>query len=172
MVDDKLEVEESERVSAYENIKSQVKQEVGEEIIAKADDSTPREVAQVEDLAGEMRSKAVEEVAATRREVERGRFVARISQVVDYVFFLIYGLFGLRLLLALLGARSNNTFVQFVYSVTDPFYWPFRGIVPSPTTPEGFTLALPVVIALIVYLLLHLAINGFLRIFAHRKTEV
>ncbi|HMJ08076.1 MAG TPA: hypothetical protein VK468_03670, partial [Pyrinomonadaceae bacterium] len=61
---------------------------------------------------------------------------------------------------------------QFIKSLTDPFYAPFRGLVPSPSTSEGFTLALPIIVALVVYMLLHLAINGLLRIFAHRKTSV
>jgi uncharacterized protein YggT (Ycf19 family) len=74
--------------------------------------------------------------------------------------------------MALFAARSSAGFVQFIRSVTDPFYAPFQGIVASPSTPEGFTLALPIVIALVVYMLLHMAINGLLRMFVHRKTEV
>jgi len=72
----------------------------------------------------------------------------------------------------LFAARSDNAFVQFIRGISDLFYAPFRGIVASPTTPEGYTLALPIVIALVVYLLLHLAVNGLLRMFVHRKTEV
>ena len=36
----------------------------------------------------------------------------------------------------------------------------------------GHTLLLPMVIAFIVYILLHLAINGLLRMIAHRKTDL
>jgi hypothetical protein len=56
--------------------------------------------------------------------------------------------------------------------VTDPFYSPFKGIVSSPTVEGGHTLVLPLIIALIAYALLHAAVNGLLRIFIHRKTEV
>jgi len=119
-----------------------------------------------------MRNKAVNEVVETEREVERGRFVARISQIVDYLFYVVYGLLTIRLLLALFAARESAGFVQFVRGVTDPFYAPFRGIVPRPSTPEGFTLALTIIIALVVYLMLHLAVNGLLRMFVERKTEV
>jgi hypothetical protein len=56
--------------------------------------------------------------------------------------------------------------------VTNPFYEPFRNIVASPRTGDGHTLMLPLVIAIIVYVLLHLAINGVLRIIAHRKTAI
>ena len=172
MVDDKLEREEEQRAANYEAIKSDVKAEVGSEIASEAQVPTSPQAGQIENIADDMRQKAVSEVVQTQREVERGRVVARISQVIDYLFFLVYGLLTIRLLLALFAARSTNEFVQFIRSVTDPFYAPFRGIVESPSTPEGFTLALPIVIALVVYLLLHLAINGLLRIFVHRKTEV
>lgn len=171
MVDDKLEREEAQRAANYEAIKSNVKSEVGGEITAEARRSGA-DAAQVDDLADHMRHKAVDEVITTEREVERGRVIARVSQVIDYIFFIIYGLLVIRLLLALMAARADNGFVQFIKSISDPFYAPFKGIVASPTTPEGFTLALPIVVALVVYLLLHAAINGLLRIFVHRKTEV
>ena len=172
MIDDKLEVDELEREANYEAIKSSVKGEVGGEIAAVAQVPTRGEAQRIDNIAVHMREKAVDEVVETEREVERGRTLARVSQVVDYIFFLIYGLLVIRLLLALMAARSEAGFVQFIRAISDPFYAPFRGIVASPTTPEGFTLALPIVIALVVYILLHMAINGLLRMFVHRKTEV
>ena len=126
----------------------------------------------MERAAGELRGKAVGEVVETEREVEQARSVARVSQVVDYVFYVIYALLGLRLLLALLAARRGAGFTQFIYSVTDPLYAPFRGIVAEPTAEGGYRLALSVVIAIIVYALLHAGINGLLRLVAHRKTQI
>ncbi len=172
MVDDKLEREEAQRAANYEAIKSGVKGEVGGEIAAEAQSPTETQASEIGGIADHMRAKAVNEVVQTGHEVERGRVVARISQVIDYLFFIVYGLLVIRLLLALFAARADNEFVQFIRSISDPFYAPFRGIVPSPTTPEGFTLALPIVIALVVYILLHMAVNGLLRMFVHRKTEV
>jgi uncharacterized protein YggT (Ycf19 family) len=81
-------------------------------------------------------------------------------------------LLTIRLLLELFAARQSAGFYQFIRSATDPFYAPFRGIVASPSTAEGFTLALPIIIAIVAYMLLHFAINGILRIFAHRKTSI
>ncbi len=172
MVDDKLAQDEAQRAANYEAIKSDVKAEVGGEIAADAQRPTLKQSDQIDNIADRMRDKAVHEVVETEREVERGRVVARISQVIDYLFFLVYGLLTIRLVLELFAARESAGFVQFINSVTGPLYAPFRGIVRSPSTPEGFTLALPIVIALVVYLLLHLAINGLLRMFVHRKTEV
>jgi hypothetical protein len=172
MVDDKLAHEEAQRTANYEAIKTDVKSEVGAEISAGAERSDTRQRREVEEIADGMRDKAVDEVVQTEREVERGRTAARVSQVVDYVFFLIYGLLTIRLLLELFAARESAGFVKFIKTATGLFYQPFAGIVPSPSTPEGFTLALPIVVAIIAYMILHLAINGILRMLAHRKTVI
>jgi uncharacterized protein YggT (Ycf19 family) len=172
MVDDKLELEEAQRAANYEAIKSNVKADVAGDIYAEAARPVPSQAARVEEVADGMRRSAVSEVVETEREVERARFVARVSQIVDYLFFIVYGLLTIRLLLELFAARENAGFFKFIKTATDPFYSPFRGLVPSPSTAEGFTLALPIIVAIVVYMLLHLAINGLLRIFAHRKTAV
>lgn len=172
MTDNKLAIEEAQRAANYEAIKADVEAEVGSEIAAEADRLHRAGSTEIGAVASRMHEKAVTEVVDTEREVERGRVMARISQVVDYIFLLIYSLLGIRLLLALFAARESAGFVQFIRSVTDPIYAPFRGIVPSPSTPEGFTLALPIVVAIVAYILLHLAINALLRIIAHRKVEV
>ena len=172
MEDNKLAADEARREVQHESVKGQIQAEVDSEIAARADRTTPSEARQMEQVAGEFRSKAVGEVVETEREVERARGAARISQFVDYAFYLIYALLGMRFFLNLLAARSSAGFVQFINGVTDPFLAPFKGIVPTPSTAEGFRLALPILVALIAYLLLHLAINGILRLVAHRKTAI
>lgn len=173
MDDNKLAADEARRSVQHESVKSQVEGEVNAEIADRASQGpAPTEARKIDEIAGEFRSKAVDEVVDTEREVERSRGLARVSQIVDYLFFVLYALLGLRFLLALLAARSTAGFVQFIVAVTNPFYEPFRGIVASPRTQEGHTLLLPIVIAIIVYVLLHLAINGLLRMFAHRKTHI
>ena len=172
MVDDKLAREEAQRNANYEAVKSNVEAEVNAEIASEADRPTVSQAREVEDIAEGMRRKAVSEVVETEHEVERGRTMARISQVVDYIFFVIYGLLTIRLLLELFAARENAGFVKFIKSATGIFYAPFEGIVPSPQAEGGFTLALPIIVAIVVYMLVHLAINGLLRMFAHRKTAI
>jgi hypothetical protein len=172
-MDDKLAADEARRSVQHETVKAQVEGEVQAEIADRASAKRPAGEAQkIDDVAGQFRSKAVNEVVTTEREVERGRGAARVSQVVDYIFYVIYGLLGMRFLLALLAAHSSAGFVRFIVAVTNPFYAPFRGIVSSPSTDQGHTLLLPIVIAIIAYLLLHLAINGLLRMLAQRKTEI
>ena len=172
-MDDKLAADEARRSVQHESVKAHVEGEVQSEIAAEASRPvTADEPQRVRQVASEFRSKAVDEVVDTEREVERGRTAPRVSQIVDYIFYVIYALLGMRFLLALLAARSSAGFVQFIVTVTNPFYAPFRGIVDSPQTDQGHTLLLPIVVAIIAYVLLHLAINGLLRMLAHRKTAI
>ena len=173
MDDNKLAAEEARRASQHESVKSQVEGDVNAEIAGQASQQPrPAEAHKITQVASEFRAKAVDEVVDTEREVGRSRGLARISQVVDYIFYVIYALLAMRFILALIAARSSAGFVQFIVGVTNPFFAPFRGIVASPRTDEGNTFLLPIVIAIIAYILLHLAINGLLRIGAHRKTAI
>jgi YggT family protein len=172
MNDNKLASDEARREVGHESVKAQVEGDVNAEIAARADRTTEGEAQKMEQVAGEFRGKAIDEVVETEREVERARGMARVSQVIDYIFYVIYALLAIRLLLALLAARPSAGFVQFIYTVTNPLYAPFREIVASPTAEGGYKLALPIVIAIIVYALLHAGINGLLRLIAHRKTEI
>src|SRR4029079_7821536 len=106
MSDDKLAIEEARRAAQHESVKSQVEGEVQAEIGERAAvKSAPNESQRIDQVAGEFRSKAVDEVVDTEREVQRSRGLARVSQVVDYIFYVIYALLGMRFLLALLAAR-------------------------------------------------------------------
>jgi uncharacterized protein YggT (Ycf19 family) len=172
-MDDKLAAEEARRAAQHEAVKAQVEGEVQSEISERAAATPTRdESRRIDAVAGDFRSRAVDEVIDTEREVHRSRGLARVSQVVDYIFYVIYALLAMRFLLALLAARSSAGFVRFIIAVSDPIYAPFRGIVASPSTDGGHTLLLPIVFALVAYVLLHLLINGLLRLLAHRKTEI
>jgi uncharacterized protein YggT (Ycf19 family) len=128
-------------------------------------------VRKLDTVAHRLRSKEVDELDDTEHEVGRVRVLARVSQVVDYAFTVLYALLAMRFALALLAARSSASFVKLIVSVTDPFYAPFKGIVSSPQNDAGHTVVVPLIIAVVAYVLLHLAINRLMRIFAYRKTS-
>lgn len=65
----------------------------------------------------------------TETEVER----ARVSQVVDYIFYLIYGLITLEIVLDLLGARESNSFNRCIEALNRPLLSPFRGLLVDPS---------------------------------------
>lgn len=102
----------------------------------------------------------------------RPRGLARLSQFINFLFWVLYTLLGIRLLLVFFSANSWAGFVRFIDTVTNPFYAPFRGIVASQPIAGGFTLAVPIVIAIVVYALLHLAINKLVWVLAYRRTAI
>jgi len=102
----------------------------------------------------------------------RPRGLGRFSQFVNYLFWLLYSLLFIRLVLVFVAARSWVGFVRFVDAITNPFFAPFRGIVANQNVAAGFTLAVPLLVALVAYALLHLAINKLLRVMAYRRTAV
>jgi hypothetical protein len=112
MDDNKLALEEARRAGQHDVAKAQAEGEVQAEIAEQAAERPRGERERIGALAGEFRAQAVDEVVETDREVKRARGAARVSQVVDYIFFVIYGLLGLRFLLALLAARSTAGFVK------------------------------------------------------------
>jgi uncharacterized protein YggT (Ycf19 family) len=172
MQDRKVAADEARRVARHEATTSSVAQDVDADIAARADHGNAEEGVRLDRVASDMRTSAIDDAAGQGREMSRARGIARLSQVVDYIFFVLYGLLAVRLVLALLAARASNGFVQFINAVTDPFYALFRGIVSSPSAEGGYTLAVPIIIAIGAYALLHFAINAFLRMLVHRKTAV
>lgn len=169
--DEKLAVDESRKMAQHEAVKGAVRDEVHSEIARKAERLDPADRERTDVVAERFKERAVEEVAQTETEIDRARGAARISQVVDYIFFFIYGLIGLMIILDLIGARRTNAFYGFISAVTGPLLAPFRGLVDDPST-ERIRFRLSYIVALIVYLLVHLAVNGLLRLIAHRKTVV
>jgi hypothetical protein len=91
---------------------------------------------------------------------------------VDYAFYVLYSLLGIRLALALIGANPGAGFVQLIApsrirsarcsAASSPVRW----------VEDGSTLAMPIVVAIIAYMLLHLAIKGSFRLIVHRRTAL
>src|SRR5262245_15209082 len=148
-------VDQSNRAAQYENVKGKDQQEVNAEIADEARRLSEQERVQVAAVGDQLKSKALKEVIDTEVDVERARGIARLSQVVDYLFYLIYGLISLQISLDLLGARRGNDFRDFIETVCAPLLAPFKGLMPS-VGSGSFQLRLSYVFALVVYLLFHL----------------
>ena len=87
-------------------------------------------------------------------------------RVVSLLFGILAVLIGLRILLLLLVANQQNSIVDFVYNVTEPFVAPFRGIFSLDTVSPGggSVLDIGAVVALIGWLLIYLLIMAILRL--------
>ena len=169
--DDKLVRDETRRISQHENIKGEVRNEVHSEIAQHANNLKREDRSDVESLAGGLRQKAVSEIADTEVEIERAKKISSLSQVIDYIFCVIYGIIGLEIGLEILGARDSNGFKRMLDTVASPLLAPFRGLMPDPSVGR-FQLMLSYIVALVVYVLLHLAVNGLLRLFVQKKRTV
>ncbi len=89
--------------------------------------------------------------------------LVRVASVIDFLFGLLYALLGLRFVLVLIEARRTD-FVRFIESITNPFFAPFRGILPSETLDGTHPIAWSIVAAFVAYLLLHGVVRALLRL--------
>lgn len=167
---DKNTADEIHRLREHEAIKDQMRGDVHREMAAHTEAAADERV-EVADAARELKRKAVSEVSQTEAEIDRGRTAARVSQVVDYAFYVIYGLIGLEIALELLGARDASGFKRFLDTITAPLLAPFRGLMADPAV-GSFRLMISFVVGLVVYMLIHMAIKGLLRLTAQRRTSI
>ena len=166
-----LAIDEAQRVADLGEVKQKLRHDVQKTIEQRAEVQTARESGSVDAVASNLQQKAVTEVRETELEMERARRGARVNQFVDYVFYVAYGLIGLKIALELFGARDGNAFMSFLNALTAPLLAPFRGLMPDPAV-GGSQLMLSFIVALIVYGLLHLAIRGLLRVLVYRETRL
>jgi uncharacterized protein YggT (Ycf19 family) len=164
-------LDEERRQASHQEVKASIDEDVKARIKQESARVEPKEAAAVAGAAQELKQKAVREAVGTEHELERGRTAARISQVVDYIFYLIYGLIALEFLLGLMGARAGNGFVQFIGALSRPLLAPFERIVETPAA-GAHQFRMSYLFALVVYILIHLAINGAFRLAAHRKVAI
>jgi uncharacterized protein YggT (Ycf19 family) len=96
-----------------------------------------------------------------------------VRRVVSLLFGILAVLLGLRILLLLLVANQQNSLVDFVYDITEPFVAPFRGIFNFDTVSPGGGSVLDVaaVVALIGWLLIYVLLMAILRL-GDRRTAV
>jgi len=172
MTYNKAAADEARRAALHGSMKSHVERDINDEITQRAELPARGDAQRLDQVASEFRGKAIKDMVGIDHEVQRARGLARLSQFIDYAFYVLYALLGIRLALALMAANPGSGFVQLIRNVTDPFYGMFRGIVASPTVEGGNTFALPLVVALAAYMLLHLAIKGLFRVIAQRRTEI
>lgn len=172
MVDENnIALDEANRLARHEAVKDTVRREAQGEIVNHAQHLPVKEQAEAAQMGRRLKESAVNEVAETDNEINRARNLARVSQFIDYFFYLIYGFISLQILLDLLGARRGNDFRAFVDQVSGLFLAPFHNLIPD-LSAGRLQVRFSYFVALAVYLLLHLAINGFLKLFAHRKTAI
>jgi len=89
-----------------------------------------------------------------------------VRRILSLLFGILAVMLGLRILLLLLVANESNNIVDFVYSVTQPFVAPFRGIfsIDEVTPGNGSVFDVAAVVALVGWLLIYLLLMAILRL--------
>jgi uncharacterized protein YggT (Ycf19 family) len=169
--DEELALDRARQLADQEQVKSEIRDRVNSQISSEAGKLDTSDLQDAAAVGRDLKRRAIREAAATESELDRARVVARISQIIDYVFYVIYGIIGLEILLDLLGARESNAFKRFFDALAGPLVSPFNGLMHDPSM-DHYSLRLSYIIGLVVYVLLNLAINGLLRLIAHRRTAV
>jgi uncharacterized protein YggT (Ycf19 family) len=169
--DEKLAMDQARQIADQQQVKANIRDRVNAQISREADSFDQSDVQEASALGRDLKRRAIREAAETESEIDRARAMARISQVIDYFFYIIYGIISLEIVLDLLGAHQSNEFKRFLDSFAAPLVRPFNGLLYDPSR-DHYSLRLSYIIALVVYVLLNLAIKGLLRLIAHRRTMV
>jgi len=95
---------------------------------------------------------------AAAAEAARAKSAVKITQFVDYIYWIIMALIVVRFTFKLIGANVENALVKLLYSISDPFVNLFRGIVGEITTSGTSIIEISSIIALLIIWLLYHAI--------------
>jgi uncharacterized protein YggT (Ycf19 family) len=94
-----------------------------------------------------------------------------VERLVIFIFGLIEAVILLRIVLLLLAAREGNDVVQFVYSVSEVFVAPFRGILRIDEVQAGIAaLDFGAIVALVFWVIIELIVIAALRVFRPSTT--
>ncbi len=98
-----------------------------------------------------------------RTRVSRWSVVDAIARFTDLVFSLVYGLLTTRLVLDFFLAKKETGFYQFLLRISEPFYWPFKDIVPTTIVADVHPVVWSLIVAMLAFSVLHALIRGLLR---------
>jgi hypothetical protein len=164
--------DEDRLVNQHESAKAAVEHDLSSEVSLRAEREAHKDTATLEDIAEDVKDKAVSEVREAPRVAAKRQRLARAVQVVDFLFYIVYTLLGTRLVLEMMAANDESGFVQLVRNVTDPFYSMFQGVVRETTVEGGYTFAFPILVAIGAYALLHWGVRSLARLVAYRSSEI
>lgn len=92
------------------------------------------------------------------------RATSKAVQFVYYVLGILLAVLGLRFILQLLGASRASGFVDFIYSITEPFVAPFYGVFQTTINYGTARLELETLLAMLVYSLIAWGIANLFRL--------
>ena len=132
-------------------------------------------------MSGESRYSAYRDpngqVVERQQEVRRDRNQQR-AYTRYWLDTVIYGILSaleiillLRFVFRLLGANTDNWFIQFLYGFTNPLVWPFHGIFNDPATGSQSVFEFSTLIAMLIYALLAWAVVSLINFILRPKPQ-
>jgi hypothetical protein len=94
-----------------------------------------------------------EHVRVPSDAARRAATIARIKQIIYYVFGIVSVLLLLRFIFLALGASQASPFVNFIYALSRPFALPFQGMFNEPTIGDS-VLEWASLVGIAIYMLL------------------
>lgn len=108
--------------------------------------------------------------AITGIESSKGKNI--FYSIINSLFKVVEFILGARFVFKLFAASTNSWFVDFIYSISNFIYRPFRGIVPD-FTYENIVVELSTIIVLIIIILIDIGIDALLiSIFEDKKDKI
>jgi hypothetical protein len=101
-----------------------------------------------------------------RQRDRRRKNLAKWTQVISLIFFILETGLAFRVLLKLIGANPGNVFARFIYQLTFPFSAPFAGLTATPAA-NGSVFEISTLIGMAVYGVLYLVIIRSLWVIFH-----
>lgn len=115
-------------------------------------------------------SKTADDPETTAEELKPSPSVTKAIRIINYFFVLVEGLIVIRILLKALGGNPFNPFVNFIYSLTYPFVFPFLSAFNWQSASTGLgVFEFGSLLAIVFYILLNYAIVRLLIIITSRE---
>ncbi len=90
------------------------------------------------------------------------RLYTLLANLINSILMIVGAFLGLRFILELVSANPSTPFVAWIYSISEMFIYPFRGIVPNVSAGIGI-LDIVAIIALVAYSILGYILISLLR---------
>ena len=88
------------------------------------------------------------------------KIVYTLQSAIRLVFGFVEAILGLRLLLRLFGANSNNDIVSWIYDTSASILQPFENVFPTVRLEDGYVLELSTLFAMLMYAVAALALSA------------
>lgn len=116
--------------------------------------------------------KNIDEKKISKRKKEENKL--KLKSIISYFLGALEVLFALRLGFKILGANTESVFISIIYSTTDVFLAPFKGIFRAAVTQGLETesvLEPSLIIAMIVYPLIAWGIDRLIDVLSNRSSS-